>query len=335
MKKIKSIILCMLMVVCICATAYGEAAPAAAIEIATAEELAAVAENLSGSYVLTADIDLGGVEWTPIGAFLADDGEEMPDAAYAFTGSFDGNGHTISNYTINQPDGWAVGLFGCVSEAVIQDLTVENATVDGGMMVGAVVGYAYCSTLSGITLDDATVTAHTIEGAEEAGMIGGVVGAGMGSMVTDCQASAAIIVPDNQANIGIIGGGLEGTSLVNCTASGSIVAGDNCYGLGGVSGCGFGAEEIRNCTAQQVSITTGEGCFWVGGVVGYAGGYEDENVGVPVTRITGCEVSDITMELGEGSQEGGEIVGGSFYFEELGEAYGAPYDQPTVYVIEK
>ena len=100
--------------------AQGEAAEAEteakadAIEISTAEQLAAIKDNLSGNYVLTADIDLAGVEWTPIGAY-APSGEsaeeqEIPAVETAFTGTFDGQGHTISNLVINQPEAWAQGL---------------------------------------------------------------------------------------------------------------------------------------------------------------------------------------------------------------------------------
>ena len=90
-----------------------------AIEISTVEELAAINDNLSGNYVLTADIDLAGAEWTPIGAY-APSGEsaeeqEIPNAQTAFTGTFDGQGHTISNLVINQPEAWAQGLFGCIA----------------------------------------------------------------------------------------------------------------------------------------------------------------------------------------------------------------------------
>ena len=84
----------------------------AVISIATAEDLAAINSNLSGNYVLTADIDLGGAEWTPIGSFvqLGSEGEEAetPDPAYAFTGTFDGQGHTISNFVITRPEGCPV-----------------------------------------------------------------------------------------------------------------------------------------------------------------------------------------------------------------------------------
>ena len=62
------------------------------IEIDSAQKLAAINDNLSGHYVLTADIDLGGVEWTPIGAFVMGGGDEgeVPDEMAAFTGTFDG-----------------------------------------------------------------------------------------------------------------------------------------------------------------------------------------------------------------------------------------------------
>ena len=56
------------------------------IEISTAEELAAVAEDLSADYILTADIDLTGMEWIPLGSFVpsVEDGEmtEFPDEEY-------------------------------------------------------------------------------------------------------------------------------------------------------------------------------------------------------------------------------------------------------------
>lgn len=50
------------------------------------EGLAAMADDLAGSYALGADIDLGGAEWTPIG-----------DGSAPFTGSLRGNGHAIRN----------------------------------------------------------------------------------------------------------------------------------------------------------------------------------------------------------------------------------------------
>ena len=306
------------------------------IEISTAEELAAINDNLSGHYVLTADIDLGGEEWTPIGTY-APSGEsaeeqEIPSDESAFTGTFDGQGHTISNLSIHQPEGWAVGLFGTIANTQIGNFTLENAQVEGTIMVSCVVGYAYCSEVTGVQLTGGKVDVNYTDMSTE-GMYGGIVGAGMGSVISGCEASAEINLPDGTANAGIIGGGLEMTSVVDCTATGSVTAGDNCYGLGAISGCGFGAEEFTNCHAHDATVTAGEGSSRIGKITGYAGGFEDESAGVPVTVFTNCTTENVTIDVPEGTEGVGDIVGSGFYSEEAAQALGAPYDQPTVFVI--
>ncbi|MBR6029512.1 MAG: hypothetical protein IKP40_10530 [Clostridia bacterium] len=303
------------------------------IEIATAEALAAISGNLSGNYILTADIDLAGIEWTPIGAFVMGGGEEgeVPDMTAAFTGTFDGQGHAIRNLTIDQPEGWALGLFGCAANARIGNFTLENATVDGSVMTADVVGYAYCSTVHDVTLVSGRVTAHWTELSEE-GMYGGIVGASLGSLITGCDAQADIVIPDGTANAGIVGGGLQMTSVVNCKATGSVTAGNNCYGIGGISGCGFASEQFTSLTAQDVVLTVGDSCFWIGGITGYAGGYPVEELGMPVTVFTNCVIRSVTVTAGANADGIGDIVGSGFYSEEMA-ANGAPFDQPTQFEL--
>ncbi len=332
MKKLSCILLVLVMML----GAMALAETTGVIEIGTVEELAAINDNLSGNYVLTADLDLAGVEWKSIGAY-APSGEsaeeqEIPAAETAFTGSFDGQGHTISNLVINQPEGWAQGLFGCVSNAKVGNFTLENATVDAQMMSADVVGYAYCSTVSNVTLVNGRVNAHWGEASAE-GMYGGIVGAGMGSMVENCTAQADITLPDGTANAGIVGGGLEMTSVVGCTATGTVTAGNDCYGLGGVSGCGFAAEQFTDCTADNVVITAGDNCFWIGGVTGYAGGYADEQYGMPVTVFTNCVAKNMTVNAGANADGIGDIVGAGFYNEQVAQSMGAPFDQPTQFEL--
>ena len=303
------------------------------IEISSVDELAAINSNLSGHYVLTADIDLAGMEWMPIGAFVPGGGEEgeQPDMTAAFTGKLDGQGHTIRNLTINQPEAWAMGLFGCIANAEIGNFTLENATVDGMMMAADIVGYTYCSTISNVKLVNGKVTAHYAEmGAE--GMYGGITGAGMGSMITGCEAQADILIPDGTANAGIIGGGLEMTSVTNCKSTGSVTAGNNCYGIGGISGCGFAAEQFTDLTAQDVIITAGDDCRWIGGITGYAGGYAVEELGMPVTVFTNCQALNVSVKTGANAEGIGDIVGSGFYSEVLA-ANGAPFDQPTQFEL--
>lgn len=305
------------------------------IEISSAEELMAVNQNLSGHYVLTADIDLSGQEWTPIGAYApsgeSEEEQEIPSADYAFTGSFDGRGHTISNLVINQPEGWALGLFGCVANAEISNFTLENASVDGSVMAADVVGYTYCSMISNVKLINGKVTVHYTEMSAE-GMYGGIAGAGNGSLITDCEAQADIVIPDNTANTGIIGGGLQMTSVVRCRATGSVAAGNNCYGLGGISGCGFASEQFTDCTAENVVITAGDNCFWIGGITGYTGGYAVKELGIPVTVLTNCNVLNVTVTAGENATGIGDIVGSGFFSEQMA-ANGAPFDQPTQFEL--
>ncbi len=310
-----------------------EAASAEVIEIGSAEELAAINGNLSGRYALTADIDLAGMAWTPIGAFLPGGGEEgeVPDMTAAFTGTFDGRGHTIRNLTVDRPEDWAMGLFGCIANAEIGNFTLENAAVDGMMMAADVVGYTYCSTVSGVKLVNGRVTAHYAEmGAE--GMFGGIAGAGMASLITGCEVQADVVIPDGTANAGIVGGGLEMTSVVNCTATGSVTAGNNCYGIGGISGCGFAAEQFTGLTAQDVTITVGDNCRWIGGITGYAGGYPVAELGMPVTVFTDCKALNVTVNSGANADGIGGIVGSGFYSDELA-ANGAPFDKPTEFEL--
>lgn len=98
-------------------------------EISTAEQLAGLAQlvndgnNFSGkTIVLTADIDLNNQAWTPIGNGF--------DAELAFSGTFNGDGYTVSG--LNVPDTYFPGLFGQIStSAVVQNLIVKGSVTGG------------------------------------------------------------------------------------------------------------------------------------------------------------------------------------------------------------
>ena len=331
MKKILTVVCVVAMMLSLSIVAGAEESKV--ITITTVEELAGMADDLTADYVLDADIDLAGIAWTPIGTFKPSgetaEEQEIPASDAAFTGTFDGQGHTIRNLTITGEDGIAVGLFGCIANTEVGNFTLENASTEGTVMVADAVGYSFSSTVHDIQLVKGKVTAYAGEMSAE-GMYGGIVGAGMSSRIVDCSAEAEIVIPDGTANAGIVGGGLELTSLVNCTATGSVTAGANCYGLGGVSGCGFGAEEFTNCKASDVTITAGAGCFWIGSITGYAGGYEAEEYGTPVTVFTDCSAENVSIVQACGEED---LVGAGFYNEEVAQTLGAPFDQPTVYEI--
>ena len=90
--------------------------------------------NRGACAVLTADIDLNNEPWTPIGKYT-DDGTNNP-----YTGTFNGQGHTIKGLYVNLPDA-AVGLFGCLNGAAVRNLTVDGY-VQGCNTVGGIAGKA-------------------------------------------------------------------------------------------------------------------------------------------------------------------------------------------------
>lgn len=107
-------------------------------EINTAEQLAGLAELVSAFKVfdetivikLTADIDLGNREWTPIGG----------DSNWSFDGTFDGQGHTISGLYINNSSQYQ-GLFGYIdSSAIVQNLIVTGSVTTSKEYTGGIVG---------------------------------------------------------------------------------------------------------------------------------------------------------------------------------------------------
>ena len=83
------------------------------------------AGNESLNIVLSNDIDLAGHNWTPIG-FNAN--EQAGNEKY-FTGTFNGNGHTISNLNIDVKDQGGVGFFGAIYNATIKNITFKNVSI--------------------------------------------------------------------------------------------------------------------------------------------------------------------------------------------------------------
>ena len=101
---------------------------ASAIRISNAEELAAIKDNIYGSYVLINDIDMSSYgNWTPIGTSLGN----------PFRGTFDGQGHTISNLTVQSEitsgtlvaPSHAVGLFGICNGTQVKNTELRDTQV--------------------------------------------------------------------------------------------------------------------------------------------------------------------------------------------------------------
>lgn len=282
-------------------------------QVTTAEQLDLMHNDLTAHYILTEDIDLSGYEsWDPIGSFqpLSDKPEEaeIPHPDFAFTGTFDGNGYTISNLNIDAPMSMGVGLFGCTAgtengNAYIGNFTLENVNMTGLYLVGGAVGLQFMnSPVSNVHL----IGDNTLSGMQG---IGGIVGTGF-DLISDCTATADITaIGDDGACAGLIAGGTTMSSIVNCEAvGGSITAeGNTAWGIGAISGAPWSAYELTGCKATDTVITvSGEGNRLVGGLFGFAGSYDPSSP----AQISGCEADNVTIIVSDTTNAVGGLVGG-------------------------
>jgi len=227
--------------------------------------------SLSAHYQLTANINLNNKEWVPIGIY------DENDKSKAFTGTFDGNGKTISGFYINNPKSDAIrqGLFGYIG----QDGTVENITVIGRVIgntrVGGIVGtnngeVENCSFNGYITGNDEMVggiagrnngkilsctSTGSVEG--NGNLVGGVVGSNTGT-IENCYST--VYVKGYKDAVGGVVGSNTGT-VAYCYSIGNTT-GDHI--VGGVVGANFDEGIVKNSYSTGDVICTGE----VGGVVG-------------------------------------------------------------------
>lgn len=281
-------------------------------QISTAEQLYRIHDDLTAHYILIADIDLSVYEiWTPIGAFqsLSDAPEdaEVPHPDYAFTGTFNGDGHTISNLTVSSDAPMGAGLFGCAAgtengAAYIKNFTLKNVNVSGFYLVGGAVGLQFMNCpVSDIHL----VGENTLTGMQG---IGGIVGTGF-DLISNCSATADIVVQgDDGACAGLIAGGTTMSSVKNCEVTGGkiIAEGNATWGFGALCGAPWGAAEITDCKVSGTVITvSGENNRLVGGLVGFGGTYDP----TAPAQISGCTVENVTIIVSETTDSVGGLIG--------------------------
>jgi len=210
-----------------------------AVKISDQTGLAAIAGNLSGNYVLTADINLSSYgNWTPIG-----DTWTTP-----FTGTLDGNGHTISFLTIPSATTQYQGLFGEISgTGTVKNLGLTNVTIistDRG--VGGVTAYNYG------TIRNCYVTGN-ITGANS---VGGIAGENSGGTIENCYTTASVTGTAATGWAGGITGNFLSNGVVkNCYATGVITGGTgSSSSSGGIVGF-YQSGTVMNCVALNPSIT--------------------------------------------------------------------------------
>lgn len=108
------------------------------VYISTVDDLKQLRDNTNNSpnytqnkrFVLTNSIDLGGIEWNPIGynpARAAGDNDAL--TTYSFKGEFDGNGNVISNFKMTASDHTYLGFFGTVNGGTVKNLALEDVNI--------------------------------------------------------------------------------------------------------------------------------------------------------------------------------------------------------------
>ena len=253
-------------------------ADATEFQIATAEQLAGLAQLVNAGYTfegktikLTADIVLNDIKdweswettaptnvWTPIGTSYEQ----------SFTGTLDGDGHSVSGIYINNSEADYQGLVGYLGRGgTLQNIGVKASYIKGGNYVGGV-----CGTNSGTVSN--CYNSGSVEGNQ---WVGGLCGYNYGP-VTNCCNTGSV------TGTGSYTGGLCGNnsgSVTNCYNNGSV-AGDN--QVGGV--CGMNDGNVTNC------YNTGK----VTGTRDYTGGVCGANMRGTVTNcyyLTGTANSGI------------------------------------------
>ena len=214
--------------------------------------------------VLTADIDLGGREWAPIApstTFRSNATSVARTTDKSYSGTFDGQGHTISNFEIrtNRAE-LTSGLFGAVT-GTIENLGIVNASFDNGGDYDGRFG-ALCGLLA---KDDDIETAATIQNCyvvdssiEATGKIAGAVcGANYGGTIKDCYECGNTVTAHNR--IGHLVGDNQNdyTSASWLTLRGTVT---NCYSdtkLAGTQGGTVNGGGVKDAEA----FASGAVCF--------------------------------------------------------------------------
>ena len=207
----------------------------------------AARNDLSINCTLTADIDLTDKEWTPIGSYI--------NYTYTgYTGTFDGQGHTIFGLTINQVRD-DVGLIGCIDKGgIVKNVKLKDVNITGnGYFVGGVAGTNY-GTIENCSVDG-TLTNNRH-------YLGGVVGDNYGSII-GCSSSGTIT--GTSPDVGGIGGQSVGGTIMACYSVANIKGRSS---SGGVLGQTNRETVVIACYHAKGNVT-GEQSRMIGGVIGW------------------------------------------------------------------
>lgn len=303
-------------------------------------------ENADGEVCLLADIDLTGIEWTPIGSATGvGSGAPTYEFSNAFTGKFNGKGHSITgiSWICDMSKNNVYGLFGAADGAKISNLVIGaegdaitlTGTPDITPSVAGVVGYAENTTIANVTNNVSII----LEGECPQAMptcLAGIVGSGFNVAVGGKTKDNAVVnngdilVKSKVANAQPGGTGLQvagimayvkqgtGSQFINCTNNAHIT-GPNGRG-GGILGSIYGTEKAGNKVTVSKCVNNGllednyldyEGYANAKRMGGIIGGSEAANVSVESCTNNGNIFSHTGCRAGGfvGHFKGGIIAG--------------------------
>ncbi|OTG89239.1 YDG domain-containing protein [Acinetobacter sp. ANC 3832] len=240
-------------------------------------DLQGINGDLSGNYVLGADID----------ATITKDWGSFDEQGFnpignewdgSFTGRFDGLGHKVSNLNIDRSYAYGVGLFGSIQDAIVRNVGVQSGSIRGDSFVGGLVGQSHNS------LIENSFSRANVEGIAT---IGGLVGGNYdGSQIQDSYATGNVTGGDFSLYAGGLAGANDNAQIENSYATGTV-KGDEIVG-------GLVGDNNNNAVIDR-SYATGQvtGGSNVGGLAG--------------NSYYGSEIKD---SYAVGSVTGNNIVGG-------------------------
>ena len=262
-----------------------------------------------------------GDSWTPIGT-----------SNNPYSGTFDGNGKTISGLYIDSSDNDYKGLFGRVNGGTVQDLSVSG-DINGNRYVGGVVGYnggtvtgcifsgsgsvSGSYSVGGVVGYNISSVTNCYNTGEVSGpdsvsgnSVGGVVGYNSSSVVGDNRGSVENCYnTDNVSGSNQIGGvvGTNGSSVENCYNTGAVNSSGSSSAAGGA--VGYNISSVTNC--YNTGSVTGNR---VGGVVGYNSGTVENcyNIGEVSGNISGGVVGLNDSGTVKNCYNIGEVSGNSY-----------------------
>ncbi len=231
--------------------------------------------NVRGFYwahfLQIADIDLEVFPWN------TDKGwQPIGDDYKKFSGSYDGNGFTISNLTIRRPDeNWA-GLFGYVYGANLKNIDIKEIDITGGSFTGGLAGKIEQGIIS---------NSYTYGRVSGNWCVGGIVGETADRSIVYSSYADVTVVCNNRNGGGLVGSHVKNSIINNSYAKGNVSGGGS---LGGLVGDHHNSSTHNSFAGGNIS-----GGDILGGLIGnHAGG------------------STITNSYATGAVEGSREIGG-------------------------